>query len=135
MAIAYHSVLDHLTKGEQVSLLARINYWCQTIPFTYGCEVWDGGSWENGHGYARIQVKGKPFYVHRARWELTCGRIPEGRVLDHCLCLWKPCIRLDHLEPVTVAENTRRGLSWTPYRKAEDYLKKPTDYGDPVEGL
>ena len=55
-------------------------------------------------------------------------------MLDHCVCKWYPCINLDHLEPITVCENTHRG-KWTPYRKKEDYMKPAKDYGDPVEGL
>jgi len=35
------------------------------------------------------------------------GPIPDGLHLDH-LCANPPCVRPDHLEPVTQAENNRR---------------------------
>ncbi len=48
--------------------------------------------------------------AHRAMYEQMVGPIPEGLVLDH-LCKQPPCIRPEHLEPVTIAENTRRSAA------------------------
>lgn len=46
---------------------------------------------------------------YRATWEFLNGRIvPEGLELDH-LCRNRWCINPTHLEPVTHAENVRRG--------------------------
>ena len=59
--IAYNSVLDVRTKAEQVSLLARIDFWTQWVPFTYGCQVWDGGRWHDGKEYAKLSIKGKAY--------------------------------------------------------------------------
>lgn len=41
-------------------------------------------------------------------YEMMVGKIPEGFELDH-LCRTRSCVRPDHLEPVTHAENMRRG--------------------------
>jgi hypothetical protein len=38
------------------------------------------------------------------------GSIPDGLELDH-LCRVTSCVNPDHIEPVTSAENTRRGIS------------------------
>lgn len=46
--------------------------------------------------------------AHRYAYELAYGPIAEGLVIDH-LCRNKPCVRPDHLEAVTNAENIRRG--------------------------
>ena len=65
------------------------------------CEVWTGATtWD---GYA---VRGG-VYMHRAAYEASVGPIPEGLQLDH-LCRNPTCINVDHLEPVTPAENSRR---------------------------
>ena len=45
--------------------------------------------------------------AHRAAYALDVGPIPEGLTIDH-LCRVRHCVRPDHLEPVTQAENTRR---------------------------
>lgn len=69
-----------------------------------GCWLWTGST-ANGYGQAR--VGGKTVRAHRASYELLVGPIPEGLTLDH-LCHVKNCVRPEHLEPVTAAENTRR---------------------------
>lgn len=78
----------------------------------------------NNRGYGQICVDGTPMLAHRAMYELTVGPIPDGMNLDHtchnrdasCLggdsCPHRRCINVDHLEPVTGAENTRRGRTW-----------------------
>jgi hypothetical protein len=48
--------------------------------------------------------------VHRDVYEQLVGPIPEGLVLDH-LCRNRSCCNPAHLEPVTTAENVRRGLN------------------------
>lgn len=53
---------------------------------------------------------GKRFRAHRVIYEALVGPIPEGLTLDH-LCRIKRCVNPDHLEPVTHAENVRRGNS------------------------
>lgn len=47
--------------------------------------------------------------AHRWAYENLVGPIPEGLELDH-LCRVPACVNPDHLEPVTKAENRRRGL-------------------------
>lgn len=87
-----------------------------------GCLLYTGTL--NNRGYGQISVDGAPMLAHRAIYELTAGPIPDGMALDHtchnqdasCMggdsCLHRRCINVEHLEPVTGAENTRRGKSW-----------------------
>ena len=57
------------------------------------------GSFWDGHAIVR---------AHRFAYELLSGPVPEGLELDH-LCRTRACVRPDHLEPVTAAENQIRG--------------------------
>lgn len=59
-------------------------------------------------GYIRAKVEGRSVFVHRLAYLVMCGAIPEGMTLDH-LCRNPGCCNPAHLEPVTVAENIRRG--------------------------
>lgn len=53
----------------------------------------------------------KNWLAHRLIFELLEGPIDPDLVLDHlkAVCCARWCVRPDHLEPVTIAENTRRG--------------------------
>lgn len=61
--------------------------------------------------YGRQNWEGVNWLAHRLTFTLLVGPIPEGRVLDHlkAKCSSRRCVRPDHLEPVTIEENTRRG--------------------------
>lgn len=66
------------------------------------CWPWLGRIASNGYGqYRRHDL------AHRAVYEALVGSIPEGLHIDH-LCRNRWCVRPDHLEPVTQAENNRR---------------------------
>lgn len=56
------------------------------------------------HGSATV-------FAHRWAYEHLVGPIPEGLVLDH-RCRNTICVNPDHLEPVTIGENVRRGRNW-----------------------
>lgn len=66
------------------------------------CLIWQGKLMQNGYG-RRDQTT-----AHRAEWLEKIGPIPAGLEPDH-LCRVRSCVRLDHLELVTRAVNTRRG--------------------------
>lgn len=77
-----------------------------------GCWPWLAGRQTNGYGHigrrTGVTASGTQL-AHRAAYELLVGAIPEGMHLDH-LCRNTGCVNPAHLEPVTAAENTRRGL-------------------------
>lgn len=67
--------------------------------------IWTGA--DNNHDYGQILADGRNQLAHRVMYELLVGPIPAGMELDHLCCVPR-CIRPDHLEPVTHAENMRR---------------------------
>lgn len=73
-----------------------------------GCWLWTGYLDGKGYGFLRLTRSRKTVRAHRLAYEALVGPIPEGMELDH-LCRIIRCVNPDHLEPVTHAENVRRG--------------------------
>lgn len=73
-----------------------------------GCWNWQGPRMRKGYG--RVTWEHRNYSTHRTMYEAAKGPIPEGLHIDH-LCRNPPCCNPDHLEAVTSAENTRRGMS------------------------
>lgn len=87
------------------SLYARIEEKISVDAQT-GCWNWTG--MRDDHGYGRVSFNGRPRMAYRVTYELYCDEIPAGLCLDH-LCRNPPCVNPEHLEPVTLGENARRG--------------------------
>jgi len=73
-----------------------------------GCWLWTRSLNNMGYGKFCGVLTGKWMLAHRFSYELHRGPIPAGKVLDH-KCRTPSCVNPDHLEPVTFAENVRRG--------------------------
>lgn len=70
---------------------------------------WDWQGYVCPAGYGRVKIDGRAHQAHRWTYQQLVGPIPDGLVLDH-LCRNRRCCNPDHVEPVTDAENVRRGL-------------------------
>lgn len=74
----------------------------------YGeCWLWLAST--SGKGYGTFHFRGRCTGAHRVAYILCVGEVPQGTELDH-KCRNRRCVRPDHLEAVSHAENVRRGL-------------------------
>lgn len=75
------------------------------------CWIWTAGLSDGGYGHFCVRPSRgvrKQGGAHRWAYEEMVTEIPDGLFLDH-LCRVRCCVRPDHLDPVTHAENVRRG--------------------------
>lgn len=79
---------------------ARAAFWGQVAKGA-GCWEWTG---TRSNGYGHVYYVGWSMGAHRASWEMTHGPIPDGLVVRH-RCDNPPCVRPDHLELGTHADN------------------------------
>lgn len=78
---------------------------------TATCWLWTARITPQGYGRWCSSRAGFPNGVgaHQAAYSFTVGPVPSGLVLDH-LCRVRHCVNPEHLEPVTLGENLRRGF-------------------------
>jgi hypothetical protein len=82
-----------------------------TVDPETGC--WNSNYSPGPKGYATIGWRedgiGYSIPVHRASWNHSHGRIPDGMVIDH-RCGNRRCVNPEHLRPLTLARNTQLRL-------------------------
>lgn len=99
-----------MTKG--IKAPAEERFWA-LVEKTDTCWLWIGTRDRRGYGrFAAVWRDGKVL-AHRWAYETFVGPVPDGLELDH-LCRTPACVNPAHLEPVTHAENVRRGAAAQP---------------------
>lgn len=99
-------------------------FWAKVDKSSDGCWLWTGCT-KNGYGCFWVTVetgRDRMVQAHRFAYELARGPLMEGVTLDHlchtrevaiCLsaadCQHRRCVRPDHLEPMDLPANIRRG--------------------------
>jgi hypothetical protein len=112
-----HENYAHLDKSHVRRILSR----CEKEE---ECLVWQGAVSSAGYGNMSLTIGGKKRWLlpHRAVFVVVKGDIGDLE-LDH-LCRNRRCCNVDHLEPVTSAENTRRGESFAAINGAKTHCKQ-----------
>src|SRR2546422_11469640 len=94
-----------MTRPEQILEAIEARTECEPMS---GCWLWIGQR-NSLSGYGVLYIRGHLRLAHRLAYELFVGRIPKGLTLDH-LCRTPACIKPAHVQPVTHAQNGRRGF-------------------------
>lgn len=90
------------------------------------CRKWHG--WMDKYGYGKIKVDGKTCKAHRIAYKVLGGKkLDTSKVLDH-RCRNRNCIEPAHLEPVSMVENTLRGMSFAGQNKRKIWCPREHKY-------
>ena len=111
-------MLDYSTIPQRI-----LNKFYVDIPT--GCWLWTAATVSNlpRKSYGSVWWAGRIRLAHRVMYELCVGPIPPGLQIDH-LCRVSRCVYPVHLEPVTNAENVRRGMSGILQRLLQTHCKR-----------
>ena len=97
---------------------------CQKVQLGPACWEWTAAK---QFGYGQIRWGDRLTHAHRVSYELFVGPIPGGHQIDH-LCRNRGCVNPEHLEPVTQAENIRRGEGASARNARKTHCPKGHEY-------
>ncbi len=71
----------------------------------YDCWLWEGPT--NSNGYGIFSLEGKLWMAHRLAVQWFKEELNDGLVVHHT-CHIRLCVKPEHLEQITLRENSRR---------------------------
>lgn len=102
----YHRLVRYGNPLGRPHRLPNIERFWSHVDKSGACWIWTAG--KNQDGYGQFWADGHTCRAHRWIYEQVFGVVGE-LVTDH-LCRNRSCVNPEHIELVTSAENTRRGL-------------------------
>lgn len=87
------------------AILARAHAEAPPVGVVGDCLIWDGAVQSSGYG--SVDTGLSTALVHRVVFEEQVRPLGWGETIDH-RCRRILCVNVDHLEPVSRAENSRR---------------------------
>lgn len=91
------------------------------------CHTWTGPLDKDGYGTFYLRRKNRR--AHRVAWYDMHGEIPEGMVINH-VCRNRACVNAQHLQVVTIRENTLKDSTTV---SAINARKTHCKYGHPFD--
>jgi hypothetical protein len=88
--------MGNLTESEKARFMSRVRR-------DVDCLVWTGRLDKDGYGFFYLRRKTRR--AHRVAWYDMHGEIPDGMVINH-VCRNRACVNAQHLQVVTIRENT-----------------------------
>lgn len=95
-------------QGHQNRRRPEARYTVEDRGYLSPCWIFDTLATSTGYGVFTYERKRQ--YAHRYFYEQVNGPVPSGLQIDH-LCRVRACVNPKHLEPVSHAENGRRGAA------------------------